>query len=252
MIGIGPIRSSTESHFLEEAGDPAKAQIMAIHEYLEFNLDFNSEELSKLKIKDTKRASKDDVIYFTVEDLSQIKEIHYRKAMSKNYDLIVREFNPPQYHAWYMAIARRAAHRRAEDKLLKTQIHWGVKDIEIFTKEKGTKDQFRKEDLKAFMGTEELPKFDTKLQWKVRKEGKPRRELNFYKSKSALPSTRQGGKVTQTIAQYEKQGLVSTNLRKDGAKKMRAESSESDTNEDEEKMEDSTDSTEAPDVEESL
>ena len=42
------------------------------------------------------------------------------------------------------------------------------------------------------MGTEELPKFDMTLQWRIRKDTKPRRELNFQKNKTALPAITKG------------------------------------------------------------
>ena len=45
-----------------------------------------------------------------------VKEIHYRKATSYNDELVIRDYIPPQFHARQMAIAKKAAERRAVDR----------------------------------------------------------------------------------------------------------------------------------------
>ena len=75
---------------------------------------------------ETKQA-KDEVIYFAVANKEHIQEIHYRQAACGNDGLIVRDYIQPQYHARYMAIAQKAAERRADDGMLKTQIRWGTR-----------------------------------------------------------------------------------------------------------------------------
>ena len=189
---------------------------MAIIEYLEFNLDYNTEELVELDIKDTKRAGKEDIIYFVLFDIKQVKEIHYRKVISENDKLTVRDYIAPNFYDRYMVIGQKAAQRRAIDKSLKTQIRWGSKDIEIFTKVKGSNEPLRKVKLTTFM---ELPDIDMKAQWKIREELKPRRKLDFSRKKSGHPST---GK--------DKQGVVrqlSSSSRTDKPNKLRADSSSS-------------------------
>ena len=251
MVGVGPISTESEKHFLKETNDPIEATKMAIREFLEYNLDFNEDELENLDIRDTKRAAKDNVLYFALQDPQKVKEIHYRKALSGNNDLIVRDYIPPQYHARYIALRKRATQMRAEDHLLKTQIRWGLKDVKIFTKEKGTQDQFCKQDLKDFMGEVPLPAFDTRIQWEVRKDNQPRRQLDFKKSRVALPST---GKTHQ---KPDRQGIVrqlSDKSRHDEPKKLRADSSSSEEDDDDDEddeeeedvnMEESTEDTKA-------
>ena len=61
-----------------------------------------------------------------------------------------------------------------DDKNLKTQIQFEDKDLENFTKEKGTEEQFRKTDLLKFIGEKMLPPFDHNIKWR-KNTGKARR-----------------------------------------------------------------------------
>ena len=143
----------------EKTGDAAEAKELAIKEFLSFHLDYNTEELNEMVIKDTKAAANEDVLYFALENQEQIREIYYRKAACVNDDLLIREYIPPQYYKCWMAIQQKATERRAHDKTLKTQLRWGERDIEIYTKTKGSQEPFRRNDLKEFMGMDPLPAF---------------------------------------------------------------------------------------------
>ena len=114
-------------------------------------MDFNEEEIRYLNIQETKQG-KDDLVYIAVNDEEYIKEIHFRRAASSNDDLVTRDFIPPQYHARYMAIQKRAAEKRGMVGYLKTQVRWGEGDIEIYTKVKGSQEQFKEERLERFHG----------------------------------------------------------------------------------------------------
>ena len=152
MIGVGPIEEKSVKFV--ETGDryTGEARKMAVKEYLRYNLDFDQEELENLMILDTKQAAKDKIIYCALQSQA-VKEIHYRKEASEDDRLVTRNYVLPQYFARYMAIAKKASQRRAGDKFLKTQICWGEKDVEIFTKLKGSQEPLKKTDLKEFMGT---------------------------------------------------------------------------------------------------
>ena len=115
------------------------------------------------------------------------KEIHFRKAISQNDKLIIRDYIPPNFYARFRAIADRAAEVRAEKSDIKTQIRWGNADLEIFTKAKGEKEQFRRQNLREFMGEADLPKFDMDVKWENR-ETKFRRKLEFNEKTTGLPS----------------------------------------------------------------
>ena len=187
----------------------------------------------QIDIKDTKRSPKDDVIYFALEEAEQIKEIHYRKAASGNNDLIIRDYVPPQLYARYMAIRTKANELRAADPTLKTQMRWGPRDIEIYLKTKGSKEQYKKEELNTFMGDSPLPEYDLRVQWRA--NGGQRKQLDFARKKSAPPSTRND----QSDEIQERHGVrrqLSEGSAKGTTKKQRAESVETDEEEDEEDM----------------
>ena len=195
LIGLGPIPDRTISHFENSATDSNEALVLAAKEYLQYYLDYNPQELKNLKIKEVKRAAKDSVVYIAVENESDIREIHYRKTQARNNDLIIRDYIPPSFHSRFKAITAKATQRRAADKDLKTQVRWGDRDLEIFTKKKGSPDPYIRVNLRDFMGESDLPDFDVRIQWKTR-PGIQRRNLTFDQYKLGLPSL---GNSLQTL-----------------------------------------------------
>ena len=86
------------------------------------------EELENLVIRDTKRSEKENIIYCALGKPEDVREIHYRRAISENKNLITRDYIPPQLYQRYMSLAKKASEKCAEDKTLKTQIRWGTRD----------------------------------------------------------------------------------------------------------------------------
>ena len=80
------------------------------------------------------------------------------------------------------AIAKMCAEKRLQNKNLKTQMRYGMHDVEIFTKLKRSEEGFRKANLEDFMETAELPAFDHELSWKRRSERFERRKPNYRNS----------------------------------------------------------------------
>ena len=76
----------------------------------------------------------------------------------------------------YIAISRVCAEKISHDKDLKTQICFGSKDIEIFTKIKWSGEGYKIEDLSSFMEDVELLVFDNYIQWKKRDEKTSQKE----------------------------------------------------------------------------
>ena len=188
MIGIGPILDKSIDFFEKKTNDKKEALKLAAKEYLEHYLDYDREELKDLNVIDTKRATKDNIVYLVLDSQEAVKEIHYRRAASQNDDLTTRDYIPPPFYERYMAVVHKATERRSVDKMLKTQIRWGCKDVEIYLKEKGSKEPMKKADLREFMGKDTLPDFDFDLQkkWIDRREQPVRKKLNF--TRAALPS----------------------------------------------------------------
>ena len=79
-----------------------------------------------------------------LDDLDMVKELHIRKAESMNDDITVINYIPPQIYNRYMRLNKICAERRYVDKNLKTQIRFGKQDLEILTKERGSRELFKK------------------------------------------------------------------------------------------------------------
>ena len=188
MIGVGPIPKASIEYFNKDSKDATEARVKAVQEYLKYYLNFDDEELELLKILDSKQAAKDNVIYVALENEEHAREIHIRRAASGNEDLIVRDYIPPSFHSRYMAIARKAAQKRSVDKTLKTQLRWGLKDVEVFVKTRGENEQFRRISLKDFMEDDELPEYDSTLRWNQRRDQRLKNRPIFGEACPVLPS----------------------------------------------------------------
>ena len=190
MIGLGPIDNDTINKIEAEIGNRKTAELNAVTDLLKNSLDFNDEEIDTINILETKQAASLDVIYIAVENPDHIKEIHLRRAANGLDDLIARDYIPPQYYERYMTLNRRASDKRTEDRSLKTQIRWGTRDIEMFTKVRGSQEPYQKVDTKEFMGNTTLPKFDNNKKWTLVKPNGLRRRSFLRKDASDLPARR--------------------------------------------------------------
>ena len=113
MIGVGPIEEESIKYFEGKTGDPAEARKEAVKEFLGHYLAFDNNELECLEIIETKKAANDKVIYCAMNEQSDVREIHYRKAISENQDLMIRDYIPPQMYARYMTLAKKATERKS-------------------------------------------------------------------------------------------------------------------------------------------
>ena len=107
--------------------------------------------------------------------------------------IVIKEYIPPQFYDSNMAIGRRAANVRANNRTLKTLQRWGNKDIKIFTKTRGSQEQFQKVDLYKFMGDIILPEFDINKEWKSKKDTGIRRKPIRRKVYTAHPAREKEG-----------------------------------------------------------
>ena len=182
MLGIGPVTKEIIQFHENKEVNKDIARLNAAEDFLSYHLDFNRKELDSLDIRETKEG-KDNVIYIAVANPDMIREIHYRKAESRNDELIARNYVPPQFYARYMYINKMCSEERSKNSSLKTQMRFGPKDIEVYTKLKGQDKPFRKVELEVFVDMKELPNFDHKLSWKTNENRPPRRTLQFPKPK---------------------------------------------------------------------
>ena len=108
--------------------------------------------------------------------------------------------------------------KRALDKKLKTQLHWGQNDIEVYTKEKCTPDKLKCVNLHDFMEGAHLPEFDNSIKWTARQDLKPKKDLVFGNDKSCLPSLRKNSLSSGLTRQHSDSASSKT------VKKMRKDS----------------------------
>ena len=139
----------------------------------------NKSELDKLKILETKRTNKDNIIYIATEKLRDIGDIYARKAECQSDDTISEELHiPPQFFDCFNTLNKLCIVKRQMDNRLKTQIRFGEKDLEVMTKIKGMEELFKQEDLKSFIGDQIIPDFNFNLKWRIKMDSIPRRRLH--------------------------------------------------------------------------
>ena len=168
MVGVGPIRDATLGYHEQLNDNPEDARRDAVLEYLRYYLAYDDDDIESLEIIETKKAANDEIIYCVFGRTEDVKEIHHKRAASQNDDLVTRDYIPPQMYARYQAVAHRAKIMRAADSNLKTQLRWGGKDLEVYTKTKGSDEQMKLMNLQEFMQNDTLPDYDTNIKWKAK------------------------------------------------------------------------------------
>ena len=116
----------------------------------------------------------------------EIKELYYRKAETRNENITVRNYIPQNFHARFMFLSSVCAEKRVENPLLKTQLRFGRKDVEVYCKIKGEEEGFRKIELSDFTDEEKIPTFNHSIKWKRYDDKPPRRRLTSHKEVTAL------------------------------------------------------------------
>ena len=169
-----------------------KAKVTAVEKFLCEQLSYEEWELRGVGILRTKMA-KNYIVYVAVRENETIHEFYSRKAELRNDDITLRTFIPPQFFVHYSAISEICKDKRMLDPTLKTQICFGLKDIEVLTKKKGEEDSFKCVELKDFLGETQIPKFDAAIKWREHPDKPPRRRLvspsrNVGPPRNVIPS----------------------------------------------------------------
>ena len=94
MLGIGPVLPVKKVE-IEGSKDKEKARRKVIKEMLEYHLNFIEEEFKGLDVRET-YDRKENYLYFAAGNLRMLREIHLRKAESRNDELLIRNFVPPK------------------------------------------------------------------------------------------------------------------------------------------------------------
>ena len=189
MISIGPISMSNIDFFRSKEVGFEEAKCLAIKEFLQYNLGYSQDDLERIRIMDTRISTRgDDIMNVALATEDETREIYMRKAETRNSEVVVRNYIPPNFFKRYMHISEVCAGRRDEDENLKTQLRFGRKDVEVFIKMRGDESGFRKVNLNEFLDINKVPSFDVKAKWKKYTDRPPRRKASPSECLAVRPS----------------------------------------------------------------
>ena len=135
MLSVGPVSMDSVMYFRQKGQDFEEAKVSAFKEFCEYNLNYSLEELNNLKVAETRISTKgDDIINVAMANEDDAKELFVRRAESKNDNITVRCYIPPNFHERFMALNKICTEKRRDDSNLKTQLRFGRKDVEVYTK----------------------------------------------------------------------------------------------------------------------
>ena len=222
MLGLHPITDKAIKKHLKTTNDARKAREMAIRDFLKEFLQFNDDELEKVKINDSKVSSKgDDTVYAAFRDIDTIREIHWRVGEIRNQDIIVRNFIPPQFWERYMFLNRACKEYRDEYPEMKTQLRFGCKDVEVMLKRKGSKEAYRKVAFSEITDPREVPLFDHQVKWTQRHDKPLRRKLRVVETQREEDSLKQLLTRNKSVEGVSLTRFRSTESTKTGGKKQK-------------------------------
>ena len=178
IIGLGPIKKSSIKHFQKAGRNLEDSKEEALKEYMRFYLHYTEKELEEIEIGATQICQKDDFLYVAFSNFEEIKEIHARVADFKDDRIQTRNYIPPQYYERYKFLNKRCQEYRQSDKNKKTQMRFNIDDIEVLIKDKGTTDPYRVISHEEICNIGDIPEYDHKVEWKMRKERRMRNTEN--------------------------------------------------------------------------
>ena len=96
MASLGPISIQSVQYFQTEGRSFEAEKVLAVKEYLQYNLRYSKSELDDLNILETKLSTKgDDFINVAMASEDDIRELYVRKAETKNEDITIRTYIIP-------------------------------------------------------------------------------------------------------------------------------------------------------------
>ena len=109
-MGIGPIKNQSIDYFYKITGDYLESQKLAVVEFLQEYLRFDSDELSDLNITDTRKSKKGDEIIFVVFDSAEtVRNVRRRIGDCQDDAIKTREYVPPQFFERHNTVSKFAA-----------------------------------------------------------------------------------------------------------------------------------------------
>ena len=236
MASLGPITLQSVQYFQHDGSTFEQAKVLAVCEFLQYNLGYTREDLDAIDIVETRLSTKaDEFINIALASEDDIRELYVRQAEIRNNDIIIRSYIPPSFHARFMALNHVCAEKRKEEPGLKTQLRFSHKDIDIYTKVLGEDTGYVKVDLEDFTNMSQIPEFNHQITWKRYQDKPPRRRTTLREDLGTRPSTLgQSSKSNRVNRQSQqtslKHQLVRTDSglsRKETSKKAKLSSSSS-------------------------
>ena len=204
ILGMGEISMTNIEHFMNEGSTYKQAKVEAAKEFLGYFLGYMKEELEEMSITETQLGGREkDILYTAFADKDDIKEIR-RLAECANEDIIIRDFIPPQMFDRFKYLNKICQDMRSRDPELKSQISFGVKDVEIFTRTRNSKEPYRKTPLEELADLNDIPSFDHSLKWQTKPDRPPRRNI-LYKNQSRPSSATMNRTSRQSSTDSDKQ-----------------------------------------------
>ena len=190
MIRIGPISTDSVEYFMKQGQNFEDAKVSAFKEFCQYNLNYSAEELSQMEVAETRLSTKgDNILNIALFDEDGIKELFVRRAESRNENITARCYIPPNFHECVMGLNRICTEKRKLDPSLRTQLQFGSKDVEVFTKYKGEDKGFRRVRLSELTDMSAVPAFNYNVKWKRYQDKPPRRINTCWEDPGQCPST---------------------------------------------------------------
>ena len=244
MAGVGPIEMTDVNYYIDKGLNFEDAKVAALKDYLKQYLGYIDTELDTLSVVETKFAARGEkILYIALSKQEEIKELHIRRAESRNDRLTVQNYIPPSFYERFMSINRLCAEARAQDPNLKTQLRFGRQDVELFTKYRGGEIGYRLVKLDEFLDITKVAAFDHKVKWRRVTDQPPRRRVQYNPDRDVERDPLSTDSPPQLPADRITRANSNSTSNEPKKQKIRADSS---SEEDEEDMEDEDESSGAP------
>ena len=162
--------------------------------------------MEHVDVAETRISTKgDDILNVALTNEMDTKELFIRRAESRNDNLTVRCYIPPNFHDRFMSLNKICMEKRKQDPSLRTQLRFGSKDIEVWTKYKNEEKGFRRVNMEEFTD-QTVPEFNHTIKWKRYHDKLPRRTNRVWQDPGQRPST---------IGQVRNRGLEFVNTMTD-------------------------------------
>ena len=127
-----------------------------------------------------------------------IKYIRIRMAECNNPKLQAVNLIPPQLFSRYTTLSIYARDLRMREKNLKTQLRYGTRDVELWTKYRGENERYTLFPMEDIENDCQMPKFNHTARWNRKQERPPRRKVSPSRGDLGVPSMENSLNLSQS------------------------------------------------------